>query len=143
MILKIRITFAFFFLLGANLLIAQQFEVDKLNFREIKEVISKRPISEITQDNRGFIWVGTQGNGLYRFDGTDAKGIDSSLDVKCMIEDEHGNLILGTYGKGVFKLSNSTLKVTKLKIGSISEMDLIVHEFAKNTKDEIYISQNT
>ena len=195
MILKIRYNFVLFFLFGVSLMFSQKLEFNKLNFEEIKEVVSKRPISKITQDNRGFIWIGTQGNGLYRFDGihaknyvynrtnqntidsnfiytvfldskgrlwvgtkrglnlyncdldrfervplTDTKGVDSSLDVKCMIEDKYGNLILGTYGKGVFKLSTKSMSVTKIAIGPFNEKDLIVHEFAKNKKDEIYMS---
>ncbi|MDO6854067.1 two-component regulator propeller domain-containing protein [Cellulophaga lytica] len=41
------------------------------NFVSIKEGISKVGVSTIVQDHYGFIWMGTNGVGLYRYDGID------------------------------------------------------------------------
>ncbi len=41
------------------------------SFENIKEGISKVGIYNITQDHYGFIWIGTNGSGLYKFDGID------------------------------------------------------------------------
>ena len=41
------------------------------NFVDIKAGISKVGIYTITQDYYGFIWIGTNGSGLYKFDGID------------------------------------------------------------------------
>ncbi|WP_047244877.1 hybrid sensor histidine kinase/response regulator transcription factor [Maribacter thermophilus] len=43
----------------------------EFNFINLKDGISKVAVSGITQDNDGFIWIGTNGGGLYRFDGID------------------------------------------------------------------------
>src|SRR5690606_4497916 len=45
----------------------------KYNFVNITEGISRVGIYSILQDNYGFIWIGTNGSGLYRYDGIDFK----------------------------------------------------------------------
>ena len=45
--------------------------MQNFNFETIKEGISKVGIYTIIQDNNGFIWIGTNGSGLYKFDGLD------------------------------------------------------------------------
>lgn len=47
-------------------------EIDtNFNFVNIKESVSKIGVSTIIQDHYGFIWMGTNGVGLNRFDGID------------------------------------------------------------------------
>ena len=41
------------------------------NFVSLKEGLPKVGIYSITQDNYGFTWIGTNGSGLYKFDGSD------------------------------------------------------------------------
>ncbi|MDV7138383.1 two-component regulator propeller domain-containing protein [Maribacter sp. TH_r10] len=43
----------------------------EFNFVNLKDGISKVAVPSITQDKDGFIWIGTNGAGLYRFDGAD------------------------------------------------------------------------
>ena len=43
----------------------------EFHFVNIKEGISKVGVSKIIQDHYGFIWIGTTGTGLYKFDGID------------------------------------------------------------------------
>ncbi len=47
--------------------------VDHFKFIDIKEGITKRAVSVIKQDSEGFIWFGTNGAGLYRYDGINYK----------------------------------------------------------------------
>ena len=43
----------------------------KYNFSPIKSGISKVGAYTIVQDNEGFIWLGTNGSGIYKYDGID------------------------------------------------------------------------
>ncbi|WP_445737389.1 two-component regulator propeller domain-containing protein [Mariniflexile sp.] len=61
--------FIFYFL--ASLQLWAQGNLKEYNFVNIKEGISKVAVSGITQDSYGFIWIGTNGAGLYKFDGID------------------------------------------------------------------------
>jgi signal transduction histidine kinase/ligand-binding sensor domain-containing protein/DNA-binding response OmpR family regulator len=63
----------------------------------------------ITQDNEGFIWIGT-GEGLNRFDGLSFKTYRSNLKsntslksniITCLFCDSQGQLWVGTYGGGL------------------------------------------
>lgn len=49
---------------------------EKYQFRNIQEATSKRAISCIIKDNDEFIWVGTDGAGLYRYDGVNYYGYE-------------------------------------------------------------------
>lgn len=63
-----HITFALGFLFFLAFAKAQ-IDVNNLKFLPIQEGVSKKPISTILQDDQGFIWIGTRGAGLYRYDG--------------------------------------------------------------------------
>ncbi|MEP5340202.1 MAG: two-component regulator propeller domain-containing protein [Algibacter sp.] len=75
------------------------------NFVNIKDGISKAGVSTIIQDHHGFIWLGTNGAGMYRFDGieynyykhilTDSTSISSNL-VYCSYLDKDNRLWVGT-----------------------------------------------
>jgi len=58
----------FYFLFFVNCLFSQN-NFEKYQFRNIQEATSKRAISSIIKDCDEFIWVGTNGAGLYRYDG--------------------------------------------------------------------------
>jgi ligand-binding sensor domain-containing protein len=61
------------------------------------------------QDSSGDVWLGTDGSGVFRYDGTsmrhyaDDHGF-SSLRVTCMHEDEKGNIWMGTEMLGANKI---------------------------------------
>ncbi|MDO6603035.1 hybrid sensor histidine kinase/response regulator transcription factor [Arenibacter palladensis] len=82
-----------------------QEDVPKLNFVNIKEGISKVGVYSILQDDYGFIWIGTNGSGLYRFDGIDYKSYKhiindstsiSSSQINCSYLDSRNRLWVGT-----------------------------------------------
>lgn len=52
-------------------LVCSQASNQDFNFVNIKEGIPKTAVSSIIQDHNGFIWIGTNSTGLYKFDGID------------------------------------------------------------------------
>ncbi len=70
MINKNIFNFLIFYFLACSLFFAQK--VSKAyNFVNIKQGVSKMAVSSIIQDHYGFVWIGTNGTGLYKFDGID------------------------------------------------------------------------
>ncbi|WP_342116610.1 diguanylate cyclase [Pseudoduganella sp. OTU4001] len=77
-----------------------------LRFRKLGPLGNEEPsMLSLLQDRRGFMWIGTQSNGLYRYDGYRASkyrskaGEPSSLPhdrVAALYEDSHGRLWAGT-----------------------------------------------
>jgi signal transduction histidine kinase/ligand-binding sensor domain-containing protein/DNA-binding response OmpR family regulator len=100
---KISTIFFFFFLMIPNLFSQNSFE--NFQFLTIKEGISKRAVSSISQDHYGFMWFGTDGAGLYKYDGVNytnyeydwknTNGINSNLIYATYI-DTYNRLWVGT-----------------------------------------------
>ncbi len=86
------------FLLVINFSNAQQY-----NFRNysVKEGVAQSQVYGILQDSRGYLWLGTRGGGLTRYDGTTFKtytvkdGLVNNY-VFCIEEDKNKNLWIGT-----------------------------------------------
>jgi signal transduction histidine kinase/ligand-binding sensor domain-containing protein/DNA-binding response OmpR family regulator len=81
------------FLVVFNSLFSQD-KFENYQFQSIQEASSKRAISSINQDGNGFIWVGTNGAGLYRYDGVHYYGYEYSAKLAGSIT---SNLIYATY----------------------------------------------
>ncbi len=89
----------FLFVIGFSLYsIAQQY-----NFRNysLDKGLPASTIYSIIQDSRGYLWLGTDGGGICRFDGSnfityDVKNGLAGNTVRCMLEDSKGNLWIGT-----------------------------------------------
>ena len=106
MMLDYRRICIFFILLGIFVSdLHAQGEVPKFNFVNIKEGISKVGVYSILQDDYGFIWIGTNGSGLYRYDGIDYKYYKhiindstsiSSSQINCSYLDSRNRLWVGT-----------------------------------------------
>lgn len=81
-----------------------QGKFDTYQFRSIQETTTKRAISSIIQDNNGFMWIGTNGAGLYRYDGVNYFGYKydkkpgslTSNFIYATFIDSNNNLWLGT-----------------------------------------------
>lgn len=113
----------FFLLTFVNLLFSQN-KFENYQFRIIKEATSKRAISAIVQDNLGFTWIGTNGAGLYRYDGVNYVGYEYSPQKKGSVTsnviyanyvDPANNLWIGT-DEGLSLYNRNTDKFTKIKI---------------------------
>jgi signal transduction histidine kinase/ligand-binding sensor domain-containing protein/DNA-binding response OmpR family regulator len=105
---------------------------ENFQFRSIKEGISKRGAWSIVQDKKGFIWIGTNGAGLYRYDGINyvvyesswknPKSINSNL-IYVNYVDSQNKLWIGTeeglclYNRDLNSFETINLK-TILKVGS-------------------------
>lgn len=92
----------------------------KYDFVSIKEGISKVGVYTIIQDNLGFIWLGTNGAGLYRYDGTsyesykyiidDSTSLSSGL-VHSSYLDSENRLWFGTgNGLNLYDRNNNCFK---------------------------------
>ena len=97
----------------------QEFSND-LNFVNIEDGISKTAISTIIQDHYGFIWIGTNGTGIYRYDGieytsykhnaNDSISISSSM-IFCTYLDKSNRLWVGTEsGLNVYDRENDRFR---------------------------------
>jgi ligand-binding sensor domain-containing protein/serine phosphatase RsbU (regulator of sigma subunit) len=88
----------FVFLLGRNFSLAQQY-----NFKNFapKNGLASSIVNNIFQDSKGYIWFGTQGGGVSRFNGklfknyTKAEGLIAN-DVTFVTEDHSGNIWIAT-----------------------------------------------
>ncbi|WP_417361378.1 hybrid sensor histidine kinase/response regulator transcription factor [Galbibacter sp.] len=98
-ILKFLILLFFFWQLPA------QNSDEELRFVSIMEDLPKVGVYTINQDDYGFIWLGTNGSGLYRYDGleyksyrhrfNDSTSLSSSLVFTTYLDDDH-RLWVGT-----------------------------------------------
>lgn len=93
-----------FYLVFVNALFSQN-NFENYQFRNIQEATSKRAISTIIQDSNEFIWVGTDGAGLYRYDGVNyfeydynpkTSGSINSNFIYASYIDTNNNLWIGT-----------------------------------------------
>ncbi|WP_422107660.1 hybrid sensor histidine kinase/response regulator transcription factor [Winogradskyella sp.] len=71
-----------------------QNNVPTYDFASIKEGISKVGIYTIIQDDSGFIWLGTNGAGLYRYDGISYESYKNIIDDSTSIS---SSLVLSAY----------------------------------------------
>lgn len=103
-----------------------QGKFDSYQFRSIQETTSKRAVSSIIQDNNGFIWVGTNGAGLHRYDGVNYFGykydkkpgaINSNFIYATFI-DSKNNLWVGT-DEGLCLYNRDLDNFTKINIEDV------------------------
>ncbi|WP_369753104.1 two-component regulator propeller domain-containing protein [Flavobacterium sp. WC2409] len=116
----------FFWLVFSNVLFAQN-KFENYQFRIIKEGTSKRAVSSIVQDNYGFTWIGTNGAGLYRYDGVNYIGYEYNLKKSGSVNsnviyatyvDDKNNLWIGT-DEGLCLYNRDSDQFTKIKIEDV------------------------
>ncbi|MEZ7499214.1 two-component regulator propeller domain-containing protein [Flavobacterium sp. Arc3] len=134
----------FYFFVGYLFLVGtstwSQEPEQKYQFVTIKAIVSKIGVNTIIQDHYGFIWMGTNGGGLNRFDGINYTSYTKSLDdsnslsnntIHCSYKDTKNRLWFGSDGglnlynreKDQFKrISLSEFKVSKTKVSVRSLM---------------------
>lgn len=82
----------------SGILNAQQYNFHNYS---VKEGVAQSQVYSLLQDSRGYLWMGTRGGGITRFDGTSFKtftvkdGLVNNY-VFCMKEDARHNLWIGT-----------------------------------------------
>ena len=111
-----------------SLSLQSQTSPQNFNFINIKEGASKAGISTIVQDDYGFLWIGTNGSGVYRYDGSnytsykylsnDSTSIASNL-VFCSYFDSKNRLWIGTdEGLNLYDRKNDRFKKIVLVQGT-------------------------
>ena len=96
------------------LLIISNSMAQQYNFKRfsVEEGLPRSGAYCLLEDSRGFLWVGTEGRGLARFDGrvfktyTTSNGLSSNT-IRCLFEDADGNIWLGTDGSGLDRFDGS------------------------------------
>jgi signal transduction histidine kinase/ligand-binding sensor domain-containing protein/DNA-binding response OmpR family regulator len=122
----------FSFLLSLN--IWAQTPTQDFNFVNIREGISKVGIYSITQDHHGFMWICTNGSGLYKFDGVnytsykfkveDSTSLRSNLVFSSHLDKEN-RLWVGT--EDGLNLYNRDLdQFEKIPVGNTDEIGISV-----------------
>jgi ligand-binding sensor domain-containing protein len=85
------------------LFFSYQLNAQQYNFRNysIEEGLPQSQVYAITEDNNGYIWLGTRGGGISRFDGlnftniTTSQGLCSDF-INCFKKDNKGRIFIGT-----------------------------------------------
>ena len=85
--------------------IAQQYNFKRFS---VEEGLPRSGVYCLLEDSRGFLWIGTEGGGLARFDGNEfitytvGNGLADNT-IRSLFEDNDGNIWIGTDGHGVCK----------------------------------------
>ncbi|MCF0165071.1 MAG: response regulator [Bacteroidales bacterium] len=111
-------------------------------------------ISSLEEDDFGYVWMGTSGHGVVRFDGenyiniiksADNSGVSSQF-VNALFSDKEGSIWVGSTN-GVDRVDTKTLKVSHYKINDkIEEVLTIFSDKEKNilatTRNGVFIFDN-
>src|SRR5690606_21379 len=99
------------FLVNVPLAIGQDNSFKKYQFTSLKNIPTQRAVASISQDDQGFIWMGTNGLGLYKYNG---------LDYTSYIFKEEDSLSL----RGSFIYTTYVDKKNRLWVGTEAGLDL-------------------
>jgi ligand-binding sensor domain-containing protein/serine phosphatase RsbU (regulator of sigma subunit) len=80
-------------------------------WHSVKCILPEVIVSCLLKDTHGYLWIGTWGNGIYRFDGktfihySGPQGLPQKP-VLCLLEDSQGNLLAGFMDAGIIRFEN-------------------------------------
>ncbi|WP_346880910.1 two-component regulator propeller domain-containing protein [uncultured Algibacter sp.] len=124
--------------------------VQNYNFVSIKEGISKVGIYTIIQDDLGFIWLGTNGSGLYRYDGisyesykyiiNDSTSLSSSLVLSSYLDSEN-KLWFGTEdGLNLYDRENDRFKrIPNSEFNEDDKSNISINSLKEDTHGNLFI----
>ena len=143
----IRIIFCFFFCASYFAGIAQQFDFENYS---VREGLAQSQVYALLQDRDGYIWMGTRGGGLSRYDGqhfeqfTEKNGIASNY-ITALYQDSIGQIWIGCsdglskYDGQKFEsiLVDSTHTLSVLSINEINQQLFV------GTHNGLYVKNET
>lgn len=139
------------FILWISLFTANIYAENSIIFENItkEDGLSQATVEAIIQDNKGYIWIGTN-DGLNRYNGDEIIEFKSSVDKKntiisnyiiCLAEDKNNNLWVGTdQGISRINLENYSIKNYRKDGNNIPYHS--VQSIYVDSKDEVYIGSN-
>src|SRR5579872_750155 len=105
---ELRIIFFVFILSSAFCLLSSSSFAQRNNFQtySLEQGLPQATIYCIIQDNRGYIWLGTDGGGLCRFDGVNFKTYNKKDgfkgdNIRSLLQDSKGRIWAGTKDEGI------------------------------------------
>ncbi|MCH8317684.1 MAG: hypothetical protein IIA88_04200, partial [Bacteroidetes bacterium] len=112
--------------------------------------LTQNQIVALFQDSKGYIWLGSNGGGVARYDGVkfinySAKEGLINNTVWSIIEDNTGNIWVGTEG-GISVLVKNSILMSKIKIINYTVddglVDNMVYKLFEDSKNNIWIGTN-
>jgi len=128
------LTFLFYLSLGINSY-AQQHSFTTYS---VTEGLAQSHVQAILEDHKGYLWVGTQGGGLCKFDGkkfityTTQDGLSSNY-IAAIFEDEVGTLWISTTN-GVNQLKNDSFSIFAER-----RKERVIHDFEQDDTGGIWL----
>ncbi|MFV5698404.1 two-component regulator propeller domain-containing protein [Flavobacterium sp. ZT3R17] len=123
--------------------------IEKYRFVNIKENISQLGVHTIIQDHYGFIWLGTSGAGLNKFDGSDYKTYKfkpndptslSNNIINCSYLDNMNRLWFGTdEGLNLYDYKNDCFKRILLSEFKKNKRNILVKSLIGDKKGNLFI----
>ncbi len=153
MSLRKLFTLLFFLILELHLGFGQKVLPD-FEFISIDENFPKRGITAIIEDHQGFIWIGTYGAGLYRYDGIsytsfrynwqDSTSINSNT-INTVYLDQKNNILIGTnIGLNIYNQSLGTFSTIPIEKSIENQPDkLDIVSIIQDANGSILIGSNT
>jgi len=136
----LRLKLGFIFIFSCLLTFGQQFHFKNYS---LEEGLSRSGVYYILQDQAGFLWIGTDGGGVCKFDGHSFKNYTrqhglASEKVRVIFEDEHHILWFGT-NKGLSFLNGNEF-ITLTTEDGIS--DNFIRSITQDNDGNIWIGTN-
>lgn len=126
-----------FFFLISNILCSQN-KYEDYRFINIKEGISKRAVTSIIQDHYGFMWIGTNGAGLYKYDGVNYIAFENNWKKPNSINSDFvHSLFIDSY-KRIWVGTNQGLCLYNRDLNKFQNINLC-KTISKNIKCEITV----
>lgn len=130
-------------------------EAQQYNFTHygLEEGLSQSQVYCIIEDKGGFLWIGTEGGGISRFDGIEFKSYttyDGLIDnqVRVLFEDKNEDIWVGTKDKGICLFDKDSFIVFdtgsgfNAKIASSFVQDASGSIFIGTRDNGLYVTQN-
>lgn len=132
-----------------SIAIWSQKPIEKFQFVNIKESISQIGVQTIIQDHHGFVWLGTSGTGLNKYDGTDYKTFKfkpndptslSNNTINCSYLDNKNRLWFGTDdGLNLYDYKNDSFKRILLSEFKKNKVKVLVKSLTGDNKGNLFI----